>query len=128
MKSSRASPCQRGRFLARLNGEFDPDAATGCFAGHCDWGLPKISELQTSMIGFEAAPGQATICSAAPCIDPDFAAVGGPTALLFYWSASTLVGDPNSAWTGLFNSGQVTSNAKGQGSNYVRAVRAGSCD
>lgn len=76
-------------FLARLNGQFDPVAATGCFADSCDWKLPKISELQTILIGPHAAPGQATTCSATPCIDPDFAAVGGPTGSSGYWSADT---------------------------------------
>ena len=35
-------------FVLRKSGQlvvFDPDAATGCFAGHCDRALPKISGL-----------------------------------------------------------------------------------
>jgi hypothetical protein len=63
-------------FLAHLNGEFDPDAAAGCFTDRCDWRLPKVSELQTILIGPKAAPGQNSICGGAPCIDPDFAALG----------------------------------------------------
>jgi hypothetical protein len=75
-------------FLPRLNGLFDPFAASGCFAGRCDWRLPKISELQTILIGSRAALGQAATCSATPCIDPAFATIGGPTASSVYWSAT----------------------------------------
>ena len=114
-------------FLARLNGEYDPSAATGCFAGHCDWQLPKISELQTILIGPDAAPGQAPTCSAAPCIDPGFAAVGGPTASSYYWSASTLAGNPGNAWYADFAHGNVLDNDKTL-DGYVRAGRAGSCN
>jgi hypothetical protein len=114
-------------FLARLNGEFDPDAATGCFADLCDWQLPKISELQTILIGADAAPGQATTCPSAPCIDPDFAAVGGPTGSDGYWSASTNYPFPLDAWRADFRLGTVGSIIKST-DQYVRAVRAGSCN
>jgi hypothetical protein len=115
-------------FLARLNAKFDPHNPTGCFVGRCDWRLPEISELQTILIGSEAAPGQANTCSAAerPCIAPGFAAVGGPTASWIYWSTSALVGSPSSLWTAYFVSGNVSANNKSS-DFYVRAVRAGSC-
>ncbi len=117
-------------FLARLNGEFDPDGALGCFANLCDWRLPKISELQTILVGPEADPGQATTCSpdpGPPCIDPEFAAVGGPTASSTYWSASTYATSPSIAWFAYFNVGFVNFSSK-TGNVCVRAVRAGSCN
>jgi hypothetical protein len=115
-------------FLARLNAKFDLYNPTGCFVGRCDWRLPEISELQTILIGSSAAPGQANTCSAAerPCIDPGFAAVGGPTASWIYWSTSALVGSPSSVWTAYFVSGNVSGNNKSS-DFYSRAVRAGSC-
>jgi hypothetical protein len=113
-------------FLARLNGEFDPDAATGCFADHCDWELPKISELQTILIGPEAAPGQASTCPAAPCIDPGFAAVGGPTTSWYHWSDSTHAASPTLAWHPHFGLSGVSLGSKTSDA-FVRAVRAGSC-
>jgi len=114
-------------FLAKLNGEFDPGAATVCFAGDCDWQLPRISELQTTLIGPYAASGQAPTCSTAQCIDPRFAAVGGPTASSLYWSASTNAVNPAYAWNAFFLDGFVGNffNLK-TNDLYARAVRAGS--
>lgn len=109
------------RTLNGLNGSFD------CFV-HCDWRLPVIGELRTILIGPTAAPGQAQTCSAAPCIDPAFAAVGGPTASSGYWSASTYAGDPPFAWSAFFLNGNVTNNFKAGVVDYVRAVRTGSCN
>ena len=114
-------------FPARLNATLDPGNPTGCFAERCDWQLPEISELQTILIGPNAAPGQATTCSASPCIDPDFAAVGGPTASSLYWSASTYAGNPAYAWYASFSNGYVGNSLKAYDTS-VRAVRVGSCD
>lgn len=114
-------------FLARLNGEFDPEAATGCFAGHCDWRLPKVSELQTILVGPEAAPGQPQTCSVVPCIDSDLAAIVGPASDGPHWSATT---DPDlgqlTAWYANMTNGTVLSRTK-LNNGPVRAVRAGSC-
>lgn len=118
-------------FLARLNGEFAPQSAAGCFAGHCDWELAKISQLQTILIGPMAAPGQAATCAAAPCIDPGFPAVGGgPTAsALWYWSSSPIPTEANNAWFARFGTGDdgVDNGAFKTDDAYVRAVRTGSC-
>ena len=114
-------------FLAQLNGELFPSAATGCFANCCDWRLPKISELQTILVGVDAAPGQATTCFVRPCVDPDFAAVAGPTASAFYWSGSTLAGIPFFAWLVDLIVGDVFSSGKAFDAR-VRAVRTGSCN
>ncbi len=115
-------------FLARLNGEFDPVVATGCFAGHCDWRLPKISELQTILIGANAAPGQAITCSADPCIDPLFTAVGGPTLPGIHLSTSTNVDFPTDVSIALFGSGVVITDFPRTFPGWIRAVRASSCN
>jgi len=121
-------------FLARLNGTLPEGSA--CFAGHCDWRLPEISELQTILVGSggSTATGQATTCdSAEPCIDPAFAVKGGRTMSFNYWSASP---DPSSSTrvcSARFQNGSaqcvegVAGGLKGQISP-VRAVRACSCD
>jgi hypothetical protein len=115
-------------FLARLNGTLP--AGSACFAGHCDWRLPEISELQTILVGSDGstATGQATTCdTSGPCIDPEFAVLGGRTASSFYWSASSDAASPNGTRSAFFNNGGVGFASK-TADGFVRAVRAGSCD
>jgi hypothetical protein len=103
-------------FLAKLNGGESTDGVTftGCFAGHCDWRLPTIVELQTILLDPDP-------CGTSPCIDSVF----GPTVADVYWSATTDATDPPSAWIVYFFDGIVGPNFKGS-DNYVRAVRTGS--
>ncbi len=122
-------------FLTRLN--------TNNFAGHTGWRLPVISELQSIMIGpgvttvANADPtdpmsgtnvtGQSTTCGSGPCIDPGFAAVGGPTAPHGYWSMSTVASNAANAWGAMFGEGALDSSGPKATVAPVRAVRAGSC-
>jgi hypothetical protein len=114
-----------GDFLRRLNGTFDPDTASGCYAGHCDWRLPAISELQGILLGPGAGPGQVATCNdpvppgtapvamplAAPCIDGgasgDVFHHPGATASSLYWSATPYEDTTVSRWTADFNTGLV---------------------
>jgi hypothetical protein len=102
-------------FLAKLNGaSSDGVTLTGCFAGHCDWRLPTIVELQTILK--DPFP-----CGTSPCIDPVF----GPTLASNYWSATTSATNPGYAWDVGFNVGNVDYDPEYY-NLYVRAVRAGS--
>lgn len=122
-------------FLARLNGESPPIGNdVGCFVARCDWRLPKLSELLTIMIGPDSAPGQPQVCSAAPCIDPAFAAVAGPSAasmdyMTGYVSESTVFGaaSPIFVWVAYMQYGTVNADYK-TFSFAIRAVRSGACD
>jgi len=93
----------------------DNSVASG-FAGHCDWRVPTLAELQTLIAA--NAPGCG---SGGACIDPTFA----PTAPAAYWSSTTNVSDPLSAWGVDFGDGSVDFGAKSL-SLSVRAVRGGS--
>ena len=128
-------------FLADLN-------TSPGFAGHTDWRLPIISELQSILVGLgvdtvaiaepadpasgQNAAGQATTCGGPPCIDSGFSTVGGPTGWglhprsVNHWSASSFASAPDLAWDAGFGNGLLSGNSKTE-VNFVRAVRAGSC-
>ena len=74
---------------------------------HEDWRLPSIRELQ-SIVDYGRYD---------PAIDPVFSA-----ELSWYWSSSSYVNFPNSAWFVDFNSGYVHYDYK-YNHYYVRAVR-----
>jgi len=88
----------------------------GCFAGHCDWRLPAVEELES--IVDSAAPGCSTFAS--PCIDQT---VFGPTVAFASWSATTYSADPAFAWHVSFFDGFVAPQSK-SGGVHVRAVRS----
>jgi hypothetical protein len=96
-------------FLYALNGATSSngtDTATACFAGHCDWRLPTIQELQ----------GIVDV-SQSPIIDP---ALGPPGD---YWSATTVSDESTDAW--VIWGGDLDFNVKTYNFYSARAVRGG---
>lgn len=93
-------------FLATLN-------TPPCFANHCDWRLPNITEL-LRLVDY----GQFN-----PAIAPS---LPGATQSLFYWSATAYAGDPGDAWVAYLRTGDSALGPKTSSSLvYARAVRSG---
>jgi hypothetical protein len=84
------------------------------YAGHANWRLPTIRELQTLLV--EPWP-----CRSNPCIDEDMFGVG-LTGSGSYWSGISLTRNPALGWHVAFNNGKAETEAK-RTSFYVRAVR-----
>src|SRR6185295_17523643 len=101
-------------FLARLNNCTSSNGTavtTAGFAGHCDWRLPTIQELQTIV-----DPGAPGCGSGSPCINPIF----GPTVANSYWSSTSLASDPGKVWYVSFNAAGVPSNDIKTHGSHVR--------
>jgi Protein of unknown function (DUF1566) len=102
-------------FLAHLNESITASGTTStCFAGHCDWRIPTISELRSILV--------LTPCTA-PCVAAGFP---GPTQASIYWSFSALANviPPTSAWLASFDAGIVSANSS-TFFLFARAVRGG---
>jgi hypothetical protein len=84
------------------------------FAGHADWRLPNVRELQSIVDYGEGGP-----------IDPVFRLAPGD-AFLLYWTSTSNAPDPASAWYVDFRviPGSVGAVTKGN-ANLFRAVRGG---
>ena len=98
-------------FLATMRCDISANGSCG-LAGHYDWRIPNISELQTIVD-----------CSQPNCLDPIFGP--RPASFSFYWSASSL-GDLTSgiAFGVFFLDGSAAHDTKDD-SQSVRAVRGG---
>jgi hypothetical protein len=99
-------------FLAMLN-------TAPCFAGHCDWRIPTVKELQ-SIVDY-SAHDPATSVPGATAVPP------GPGQGSFYWSSTSVATSPNAAWIVAFfggGGGYVTADNKSL-SYPSRAVRGG---
>jgi hypothetical protein len=93
-------------FLPKLNGGTSSGGpTTGCYAGHCDWRLPTLEELQ-------GVPWPAN-------------AAFLPDSTSYYWSASTSAGYPGFAWV-VDTLGGFPDNFSKPNYFFVRAVRSGS--
>jgi Protein of unknown function (DUF1566) len=90
--------------------DLNAEGGTG-YAGHNDWRIPNLRELQ-SIVDYGLFK---------PTLDPIF----GPTRT-DYWTSTTFANNPASAWLVDFGDGNVDSYEKDEdGTYHVRAVRGG---
>jgi hypothetical protein len=94
-------------FLSMLN-----DSSSGCFARHCDWGLPSIEQLT----GILNRPCGARF----PCIDGIF----GPTQASVYWTDTGIPPSADFIW-GVDFQGYTGLYKKTGPPLYVRAMHSG---
>jgi hypothetical protein len=105
-------------FIPGLNGGFSSDGmmTSGCFAGHCDWRVPKVEELVTIV---DTTRG---LCAGGTgaCIDPIF----GPTLEDCYQTSTNVVGFTDYNFKVDFRTGNIESEFR-YDSYPVRGVRGG---
>jgi hypothetical protein len=99
-----------------------------CFAGHCDWRIPNVKELQ-SIVDYEIPFPDPTVHTAfhnTNCTPGCTVTTCSCTQSFYYWSSTTCRFTPSSAWYVFFGGGIVFSYG-GLKTNdfYVRAVRGG---
>jgi len=107
-------------FLATLNQEVTDDSYSTCFAGYCDWRLPRLVELRSILL--ESIPSAIQVpCSTSSCIDPIFGPLADPP---IYWSSTSNADNPDLAWVVHFSDGRLFSaNKRLLLNGRVRAVR-----
>jgi Protein of unknown function (DUF1566) len=98
---------------------------TPCFAGHCDWRLPNIKELQ-SIVNYQIGGPAVSSAFNNNCAAPCSVTTCSCTAASFSWSSTSYASVPSFAWAWgvVFGDGRVDAFAK-IGAFRVRAVRGG---
>jgi hypothetical protein len=96
---------------------------SAAFAGHTDWRLPNIKELQ-SIVNYENVAPAVSPAFNTGCVAACTVATCSCTAAAGSWSSSTYANVPTLAWGVAFNDGVVNSGFKSN-TFRVRAVRGG---
>jgi Protein of unknown function (DUF1566) len=103
--------------------DVNAEGGTG-FAGHNDWRIPNVKELQSLVSYGRLSPAVEPALHAA-CAPNCTSASCSCTGSVTYWSSSTYLVNPGRAWLVSFSDGSVSSNDKTY-DLQVRAVRGGS--
>jgi hypothetical protein len=93
------------------------------FAGHTDWRLPNVKELQ-SIVNYENFNPSVSSEFNTSCVARCTVVTCSCTSSSNYWSSSTVAGHPVTAWDVFFFGGFVGNDGKGS-TGVVRAVRGG---
>jgi hypothetical protein len=94
---------------------------TAAFAGHTDWRLPNVNELQT-LANYGALTPSVDLEFNTSCNPSCDATTCSCTRTSFYWSSTTYLPMATLAWGVTFDFGRVDQDLKTL-SNYARAVR-----
>jgi hypothetical protein len=97
---------------------------TSSFAGHNDWRVPNLNELETIRNLGESSPSTFAVFDTA-CTPGCTITTCSCTSPDVYWSSTSYEIDPSNAWGVFFDDGDTYSSEKST-QNYVRAVRGGS--
>ena len=98
------------------------------FAGHTDWRLPNVRELQ-SIVDYQTINPAVASAFNNNCSRGCQATTCSCTASGDYWSSTSSVSDPSGAWYVTFSYGRVDAFGRSGGKSsaaFVRAVRGGS--
>lgn len=108
------------------NGAFAKVASlnAGSFAGHNDWRVPNVKELQ-SILNYATVNPPVSPAFSTGCVASCTVLTCSCTRSDYYWSSSSTVIGPSNAWVVSFFDGGVATYLK-TNTPYVRAVRAGS--
>jgi hypothetical protein len=96
----------------------------GGFAGHTDWRLPNVRELQ-SIVNYQNSGPAVSAAFNTNCTSGCTVLTCSCTRSYPYWSSTPYQIHPHIAWSVDFNDGSVDFNLKSYYGHYVRAVRGG---
>ena len=115
--------------LSRLNSSCVSTTAgstvTGGFAGHCDWRVPNLKELE-SIVNLENSAPAVSPAFDNNCTSPCTVLTCSCTQSSAYWSSSNNAVFPQDAWAVSFQDGSVPASVSKVNSFVARAVRGGS--